>query len=339
MKLAYQQVTQHLQHSLAPFYLVSSDELLLVQETVDAIRAAARHAGFAERTLITPETGSDFEKFIYSNAHTISLFSTKRIIELNLTHAKLNNTNSKILEEYATKPPADTLLIVYTNKLDSKVEKSKWYQTLEKNGVVITIWPIPADQLPQWIIQRAKKRDLTLTKSAAELLAARVEGNLLAAAQELEKLALLQIGNTLDHHAIEDAVTDNARFDIFNLVDSALMGNSKRCLRILQNLSEEDIEPTIILWALTRELRTLSEIIKQVAQKNSLSNLFNQFRIWEKRQPLVRAFLQRHTQQTCWALLLQAATIDRIIKGAETGNIWDKFDDLALTIAGNGIII
>lgn len=338
MKLAYPQLAQHLAKNLAPIYLVSGDELLLVQEAVDTIREAARNAGFMERFVISAEQGVDWGKLIYSEAHSLSLFATKKIIELNLSHIKLNNTSGKMLEEYAQIPLSDTLLIIYTAKLDTKVEKSPWYQAIDKIGITLPIWPINPEQLPQWIIQRTKKLNLNVTKQAAERLATLVEGNLLAAAQEIEKLSLLQPNGTLDHETIDNVVTDHAHFDIFNLVDSVLLGNSQRSLRILHNLAAEDTEPTLVLWALTRELRTLADIQKQIKQGSSLTSLFGKFRIWEKRQPSVRAFLQRHTLQHGWELLINAAKIDRIIKGAEIGNTWDELQTLAVKIAGNAII-
>lgn len=338
MKLAYQQLEQQLTKKLSPLYIISSDELLLVQEAVDNIRAAATKAGYTERTSITVESGADWGKLLYAEAHSLSLFSTKRILELHLAGSKPNAAANKILQEIAAHPIADTILLIRTNKLDSKTEQTNWYKALEKNGVAVTIWPISPDQLPAWIMQRAKKIGLTITSSAATLLAEQVEGNLLAAAQEIEKLGLLQLSGVIDNETIEKAVTDNARFDIFTLVECALSGNSKRSLRILATLKAEDIEPILILWALTREIRTMSALATQMKKGVQLGALFSQYRIWEKRQPSVRRFLQSHSQQSCWDLLLDSAQIDRIIKGARKGNVWDALAQLTLKISGNGII-
>lgn len=338
MKLPHAQLPKHLANTpLAPVYLVSGDELLLVEETLDTIRAAARKVGFSERIRVAADSNSDWAEAIYSHSHHLSLFSTKRIVELNLAHIKFNAAIGKLIEEYAAKPPKDTILLIQSNKLDSKTEKTKWYQALDKAAVIIPIWPITLDVLPQWIMQRASKANFTLTPQAANWLAVQLEGNLLAAAQEIEKLSLLQPGGTLDQETIEEAVTDHARFDIFNFVDTALSGNTPRSLRILDNLKAEDTEPVLILWALARELRTLSDIAKQIASGVSLSNLFSKYRIWEKRQPAVRAFFQRHKQKTCWAMLTEAAAIDRVIKGAEKGNVWDKLQDLTVKIAATAV--
>lgn len=330
MKLAHPQLITHLTKTVAPIYLISSDELLLIQEAVDAIRAAGKKAGFDERVSTTAETKGDWAKVLYADTHNRSLFSTKKIIELNLTNIKLNSTNGKVFEEYASKPLVDTLLIISSTKLDAKVEKTTWYKAIEKTGVVMPIWPISAEQLPQWILQRARKTHLQLTPQAAERLAALVEGNLLAAAQEIEKLSLLYPNQVLDHQTIENAVMDNARFDIFNLADSALLGNGLRCIRILKNLNDEGIEPTLVLWALTREIRVLADMQKQLQQGGSLPSLFAKARIWEKRQAGFRAFLQRNKSRNCSDLLINAAKIDRMIKGIEIGDVWNELESFII---------
>ncbi len=333
MKLAYAQLTQHLSKTLAPIYLVHGDEPLLVEETIDTICKAAQTAGFTERITTSTESGTDWGKHLYADTHSISLFTQKKIILLNLNHIKLNAANGKIIEEYAQKPMADTLLIIQSSKLDIKLEKSNWFKAIEIQGVIITLWPISPEQMPAWMIARAKKFNLTMTKFGAEWLASQMEGHLLAASQEIEKLSLLQPDGTLDDQTIQAAVTDNARFDIFNLVDSALLGNTQRTLRILQNLALENSEPAIILWALARELRMLAELQKKIAEGQSLSQLFASFHIWEKRQPLIKAVLKRHKQNDFWDMLIHATKIDRIIKGGELGNVWDELEALVIRIS------
>lgn len=333
MKLSYAQLSQHVTKSLAPLYLISSDEWLLAEEAMDTIRTAAIQAGFTERVKITPESNADWSELLYSNTHSLSLFATKKIIEINLTLTKLNSAHGKILAEYAAQPLSDTTLLIQTAKYDAKTEKSTWYQALEKNAVIIPIWPLTNEQLPLWIIQRAKKFNLTLNKPAADRLSALVEGNLLAAAQEIEKIALLQPSQEITPSLIDEAVTDSTRFDIFQLVDSALIGNIQRSIQIVRNLAAEGEEPTLILWALVREFRMLANMQQQQIKGITLGALFSQFRIWEKRQPGVRAFLQRHSLESCWEILKHAAHIDHLIKGAEKGNIWNELENLLLNIS------
>lgn len=329
MKLTLQQLEQHLtQQPLASIYIVSSDEFLLVQDTNEMIRHAAHHAGFTERTLITADTSGDWGKILYSSTHSLSLFSSKQFVELNMHNAKFNANTTKALQEYAEHPKTDTILLIRTNKVDGKTEKSNWFQSLEKKSVFVSLWPITSAQLPQWVLQRAKKSGLTLTKNDADLIANQSEGNLLAAVQEIEKLILYRMTEATSSNDNQAFYTDNARFDVFTLVDSVLAGNKARSLRILKNLAAEDTEPTLILWALTREFRTMADMIKQLKQGASFSSLCSKLQIYEKRQPSVKAFIQRQTLESCWELLLKAAQIDRIIKGAELGNVWDRFENL-----------
>ena len=334
MKIAHGQLETHLTKTLAPIYLIRSDELLLAQEAMDTIRKAAQQRGFSERSRI-PVESADWGNILYAEAHSLSLLATKRILELDLRGVKINAANSALIKQYASTPCADTLLLIYTNKLDQKSEQTAWYKAIDKAGVVIQIWPVAADQLPQWIMQRAKENNIALSQQTAAWLAENVEGNLLAAAQEIEKLSLLSLSSSGN---AENSMMDYAHFDIFDLVSSILNGNLERSLRILNNLLAEDIEPTLILWAMTRELRTLAEIHQQRKQGTALSMLFSKFHIWDKRQPGVRAFLKRHNQEACWAFLLHAAKIDRIIKGIETGNLRIELEQFVLKMGSSGII-
>lgn len=330
MKLAAQQLETHLAKNLASIYIISSDEILLVQEAAELIRHAAKKNGYTERTLISADSSSDWSKTLYSNTHSMSLFSTKQIIELNMHNAKFGANTTKALQEYAEKPSQDTILIIRTNKVDGKTEKSAWFKSLEQKSIFIPIWPISISQLPQWILQRATRLGLKLTRDAAELIANKVEGNLLAASQEIEKMNLMVEGTIVNKEMVENTLSDNARFDVFNLVDSVLAGTHARSLRILNNLAAEDTEPTLILWALTREFRTLADMMKQMKQGATFSSLCSKFHIYEKRQPNVRAFMQRQSIEKCWDLLLKAAAVDRTIKGAESGNTWDLLENLVL---------
>jgi DNA polymerase-3 subunit delta len=338
MKITFQQFEQQINKKLAPLYLIHGDELLLVKDAQDLLRNAARNAGFDERISLTIDSGSDWGKLLHSEIYARSLFANKRLIELHLGDAKPNPAANKMLKEICADMPADVLLLITASKLDSKTEQTTWYKALDKIGVMVPIWPIVGPQLPGWIMQRAKKAGLTLTSDAANLLALQIEGNLLAAAQEIEKLLLLDHAGVIDVDTIISAVTDSARFDIFNLVDSALLGNGERSLRILQHLQAEAAEPVLVLWALARELRTLAELQKHLQKGAALGTLFSKFRIWEKRQANVRHFLRQHSLAVCRNMLAECAHIDRIIKGAVKGNTWNALQQLTLKMAGNDII-
>lgn len=336
MKIPYAQLAKQLAQSLAPTYFVSGDETLLLQEAVDAIRTAGQQAGFVERIRIIAETGSDWSQALYQATHSLSLFDEQRLIELDLRNIKLTQKNSEALRSYAEKPVAHTLLLIYTQKLDGKSEQSAWYKALDRVSVMIPIWSLTAEQHVPWIVQRAKKLNVQLTAPAAQWLAQQVEGNLLAAAQEIEKLSLLATTEILDQQALEELVAQHTHFDIFNLADSLLLGNAARSVRILRSLLAEDTEPTLILWAISRELRTVAEISQQARQGIALSTLFSQFRIWEKKQASLRTFLKRCSPEQCWKHLLTATEIDRMIKGAAVGSVQEALERLIIRVVENG---
>ncbi|HEX2548965.1 MAG TPA: DNA polymerase III subunit delta [Gammaproteobacteria bacterium] len=327
MKIAYPQLNAHLTKELQNFYWICSDEILLSEEAAAMIRKSAQTQGYTESVTTTFESNTDFEKIMYTDTHSLSLFETKKIVELNFHSITFKGAHGKILAAYLQQPAKDVLLIVRTQKLDATMEKSQWYKTIEKLATVIPIWPIPAEQLPSWISERAKKHSLQMTPDAARALSFLVEGNLLAAAQEIEKLGLLATHGTIDQAFIENIATDNAQFDIFQLVDTVCHGNKTRALHILKNLND-NTEPTLVLWALTRELRTLATIFAQLQKGETLPTLFGKLRVFGKRKTAIQAFMQRHSLQNCWDFLLTCASIDRMIKGVDLGNAWDALEDL-----------
>jgi DNA polymerase-3 subunit delta len=310
--------------------------MLLVEETVQLICTAAKNKGVYEHTRTTIESTMDWQKMIYADTRSLSLFSNQKIIEFNFKNTKFTAAHGKIIADYT--PLNNVILIIQTAKLDSKTEKTAWYQAIEKNTVIVTIWPVTFSQLPSWILLRAKKNNLNLTMAQAMQLANQVEGNLLAAAQEIEKLTLFHSKEPLKESDIEKMISDYAQFDIFNLVDSILLGHEARSLRILHHLFATGVEPVLILWALTRELRLLNEIQMQWQRDPSLEAVFNHFRIWDKRKPGIRSFLQRHSLPSIFTFIKKAAQIDRIIKGAEIGNVAHCLQAFTLQMSGNGIM-
>lgn len=332
MQLRYEQLANHLQKNLAPLYLVSGDVPLLAQECCDLIRVAAKQQGYSERQVFQVETGFSWAK-LSTEIDNFSLFATKQLFELRFTPNQLGDTGSKAIQSFANKPPSDKILLITTTKLDASQQKTAWMKAVSDAGVFIQLWPIPVEQLPQWIQQRLTAAGLQAEKDGIALLAARAEGNLLAAAQEIEKLSLL--GHTLlTTDAIAQVVTDSARFDIFQLADAALLGDGKRVSRIIAGLENEGVEATLLLWALAREIRTLASIAFNIEQGIPPEQALQKQQVWEKRKSLVRKALQRHPATTWRRLLKQASKLDQIIKGLEKGNIWQELERLALRTAG-----
>jgi DNA polymerase-3 subunit delta len=337
MKLAYPQLEQHLKKNLASVYVINSDELLLVQEAIKAIQDAAKLAGFTEYHSITPEPRCDLASLLYTDTRTISLFANKKIIILHLHQHKLTSIQGKLLADYAAKSVQDTILIIHTGKLDTKTMRAAWCLAIERTSIILAITSILAEQLPAWLIQRAKQVEMQLTPAAAKLLARLTENNSLAAGQAIEKLNLLYAGKIVDEEAIKTCISDTAHFDIFNLVDNAIQGNAADSLRILRHLIEEGIEPILILWALVREIRLLAELRsalkKELNPEKAFAILFEKHRVWGKRQLHFKNHLKNHTQIHYWQLLTQAARVDRVIKGVEKGKIEDELEKIMILLA------
>ncbi|MGE8362902.1 DNA polymerase III subunit delta [Pseudomonas sp.] len=337
MKLNSAQLGKHLQGNLAPVYLVSGDEPLLCQEACDSIRAATRQQGFTERQVFNAEANFDWGNLLQAGA-SLSLFAEKRLLELRIPTGKPGDKGAAALLEYIARPPEDTVLLISLPKLDGSTQKTKWAKALIEgpHSQFVQIWPVDAGQLPQWVRQRMAQAGLNATQEAVEMIAVRVEGNLLAAAQEIEKLKLLADAGQIDASTVQAAVADSARFDVFGLIDAALNGEAAHALRMLEGLRGEGVEPPVILWALARELRLLATIAHQYAQGVPLEKAFSSARppVWDKRRPLVSKALQRHSASR-WATLLQdAQRIDAQIKGQAAGDPWSGLSLLTLAICG-----
>lgn len=337
MKLSPAQLGKQLQGTLAPVYVVSGDEPLLCQEACDAIRAATRQQGFSERQVFNAEANFDWGNLLQAGA-SLSLFAEKRLLELRLPSGKPGDKGAAALLEYLGRPPEDTLLLISLPKLDGSTQKTKWAKALidGPHSQFLQIWPIDAQQLPQWIRQRLAQAGLSASQEAVEMIAVRVEGNLLAAAQEIEKLKLLAEGGQVDAGTVQAAVADSARFDVFGLIDAALNGEAGHALRMLEGLRGEGVEPPVILWALARELRLLATIAQQYGQGMPLDKAFASARppVWDKRRPLVSKALQRHSAKRWAQLLLDAQRIDAQIKGQAAGDPWTGLNLLTLAICG-----
>ncbi|HEY9198147.1 MAG TPA: DNA polymerase III subunit delta [Gammaproteobacteria bacterium] len=333
MQLKPEQLAQHLKKGLAPIYFIYGDELLLVQEAADAIRAAARAHGYSEREVFTVDREFDWYQLTESS-NNLSLFAERRILEVRMPTGKPGDAGGKALRAYSERPPEDTLLLIVSGKLDAQQRKSKWVTDLEAAGVGVPVWPVETRQLPQWIRARMQGLGLQPTPEAAELLAERIEGNLLAGAQEIDKLRLLLGQGPVDAAAVTAAVTDSARFDVYGLVDTALAGEADRSLRMLTGLRGEGVEPVLVVWALARELRSLAGMAWEIGRGESAGAVMARHRVWAKRQPVVGKALTRQSQDGWWELLAACARLDRVIKGLAPGNPWDELVHLCLRLAG-----
>ncbi|MDH5469650.1 MAG: DNA polymerase III subunit delta [Gammaproteobacteria bacterium] len=337
MQLKPEQLDTHLKKQLAPVYFISGDDPLRVMEAADAVRAAARAQGYDERDVLTVQTGFDWYS-LQSEAGSLSLFSSQRIIDLRMPTGKPGREGAQALRDFAEQLPEDTLLLVTAGKLDPAARKSKWVQALDKAGVVLFVWPMDAREFNGWVAARMRRCGLEPTVEAVSMLADRVEGNLLACVQEIDKLYLLQGAGAVDADAITRLVADNARFDVFGLVDAALAGKAARSIRILHGLEAEGTAPQIVLWALAREIRQLTAMATQVAGGQAIPGVLSRYHVWANRKTAVGTALKRLKPAECNAMLRHCASIDRISKGRGAGNAWDELLQLTCRLAGQEVL-
>ncbi len=333
MRVRSDQLEGSLSRSLLPIYLISGDEPLQLGEAADAVRQVAKAEGYSDRLVMDHGTGFNWDELAAISAE-MSLFSERRVIDLRLSSAKIGTDGSKALAAYAERPSEDDLLLITCPKLEKAQQNAKWVKAIEKIGVLVQVWPVEAAQLPRWIDQRLQSRGLKPEREVASMLAERVEGNLLAAAQEVEKLLLLNGPGSITIEQMLSAVADSARFDVYGLVDAALQGNLTRVMRMIEGLRGEGLAAPVVLWALAREIRMLSSMRFAIDSGEPLERVMANHRVWDKRKSLVKKGLKRFPLKRWQRLLQQCGQADRLIKGQERGDPWLSLISIASQMAG-----
>ena len=334
MKLRPNQLKEHFSKGqVLPVYILSGDETLLMQEAADHIRQACRQQGFSERELFPVETGFNWSDLLEAG-NSMSLFGDRKILEVRHDKPKFDDAAKKALQTYCENPNPDNVLLLIIPKVDKKTQSTKWFQKIEQTGALIQVWPIDINQLPQWIHQRMRNAGLEPSREAVHLLAERVEGNLLAASQELEKLLLLRGKGPLDVADIEESVADHARYNLYDLVDEALLGNDAHAMKMLNQLKAGGTEPTVLLWAFSKEIRALAGMSQLISNGMATARVLQEYRIWDSRKPIFQSALQRLSGNVFRHCLLEAARIDQAVKGMGDGNPWDGFTTMILWLSG-----
>jgi DNA polymerase-3 subunit delta len=331
VRIAQESLAGALARGLRGAYLVTGTEPLLIGEACDQIREAARSGGYTDREIHFLERGFDWNRLL-AGLDNLSLFGERRLIELRLA-ASLDAAAARSLTGLAERPPPDTVLLV-SGELERRSQQAAWVQAFERAAALILTRPVGREELPDWIATRLAQRGVTLDVPAARLLAARVEGNLLAAQQEVERIALARPGGSLDEAAVAALVADSARYDVFELATAAFAGEAPRALKILAGLRAEGQEPPLLLWALTDYLRALSRVAHRLERTPSVDEALRAERVWVSRQPALRAAALRLSRPAIDALLAAAARADRIAKGAIAGDPWLALEALTARVAG-----
>lgn len=333
MKLRWDQLARHLKDPLAPVFVVHGDEILLQQEATDLIRRAARAQGFTEREVHHAERGMDWSELLGS-VNTLSLFGDRKIVEVRFS-GKPDATAASTLEKYTANPSPDTLLLLTLPKLDGTAQKAKWFVACDAAGVSLQLPVIDAQTLPDWLAARLQQAGLrTEDAEAFALLRERVEGNLLAAQQEIHKLRLLADNGVLTTDIIRNAVGDSARYNVYDMADCALAGDAERAVHMLAGLRAEGQAETVVLWAIGKDARTLAALREGVDAGQPFNSLLQQNGIWQKRQPLFQKAVQRTSPRLARLLVSEVLAADQAIKGQSQEQGWDVLLRLTLALAG-----
>src|SRR3954471_337477 len=321
---------------VAPLYVITSDEHLLALEAADRIRRAARANGYSERDVLTVERSFKWGELLAAN-QALSLFGDKKLIELRIPTGKPGKDGGAALQAYAKDLSPDNLTLITLPKLDWQTAKAAWVASLQQAAVYIEIPTIERAQLPGWIGTRLAAQGQSADRQGLDFIADRVEGNLLAAHQEIQKLGLLHEPGKLSFEQIHDAVLNVARYDVFKLSEAMLGGDCTRLVRMLEGLKGEGEALPLVLWAVAEEIRTLLKLKSGMAQGRPLGALLKEYRIWGPRERMMEPALRRIALPTLEAALQQAAQVDKMIKGLRAkqfaGDAWDAMLQLALRVA------
>lgn len=337
MRLRPEQLASQLNKQLLPVYLLSGDELLIQQECADAIRQHCRQQGIAERDVLEAERGFDWNALLEAG-QSLSLFADRKLIELRLGGARMDQKSSAALQQYLEHSDGSNILLITCGRLDSRSLNAKWVKAIDQAGAVMQIWPVDRRQLGGWIQQRLKDNGMSADREAAELLADRVEGNLLAADQEIQKLKILLGEQAVSVETVAAAVASSARYDVFKLIDAALAGNAAYALNMYNGLVAEGSEEIPMLGAISRELRSLYNCAAAIEQGNGIDRVLDSARVWDKRKNLYKRCLGQHSVGSLSRLLQLAGRLDAAQKGQSDESPRLLFTELITGLAGQSVI-
>ncbi len=335
MRCNADQLLNQLAQTTPAVFLVYGDEQMLVEETADQIRQQLKQRGVTERQVWHVEGRFDWSQIRWRE-QSMSLFDNQRLIEIRLPSGAPGKDGGEIFRQFAAEPPEDTFLLIISGKIDNRSQKSKWFTALDGLGLTIPIWPVDVAQLPNWIRQRLKQKNMTIAPETAALMAERVEGNLFAAAQEIEKLTLLCPDGQVTEDIVLASVADNARFQAFGLMDTAISGQAAKIPRMVQQIRAEGTEILALFSAVSWSLHRLVTMAIQLEQGQQLDFIFRAQKppVWDKAKPMMSKALQRHSALRWQQFLLQLADVDQAAKGQSQSCPWTLLETLCMNVAG-----
>ncbi len=333
MRISPDQLTQQLTRELKPLYTVFGDEPLLALEATDRIRTKARADGYIEREVLTAESGFKWPQLAMA-ASSQSLFASQKLLEIRIPNGKPGVEGSAALQAFCSKLPADTVTLVYLPEIDWRAQKAGWFETLDRSGVTVEAKAVPRTALPQWLAARLKAQGQEADAQALTFIAEKVEGNLMAAFQEVQKLALLFPPGPIGFEQVREAVLDVARYDVFSLGEAMIEGDPVRLTRMLEGLQGEGAAPPMALWSVAEEIRAIGRVLAASASGRPLAQVWREARVWgAAHQNLMQQNLRRFNARQVTQGLRHAAAVDRMVKGLDKGDVWDELLRLMLRFA------
>ncbi|MBO6563394.1 MAG: DNA polymerase III subunit delta [Pseudomonadales bacterium] len=314
-------------------FIVSGDEPLLVQESCDLIRGELKKQGFTEREVFHAESGFDWNSLLYSG-NSMSLFADRKLMEIRLPTGKPGDAGGKALTELLESRNDETAILLVLPRADQSTQRTKWFKTVESAAAFVQVWPIEAKELPRWLEGRFRQAGLRADREAIRTMAERIEGNLLAAIQEIERLKLIVGDRAVTVNDVTEGVADSARYDVFKMIDAALVGDVSRCVRMTDGLRAEGVESLFVVNMLAREIRSLESIKTDLQNGLSQREVFKKARVWDKRVPVVSRCLDRHDLTSLRSLQVSLGSIDRMVKGLVQGDPWRSLQEVILSLAG-----
>ena len=336
MRVVAEKLSQQLEKQTPKLILLNGNEILLVEEALDTIRAYYRQQGYLERLSYSVETGFNWDQLTESGQN-MSLFSESRLLEIRLPTAKPGAKGAKffteLIQAMAFGDVADAYLII-TNGLTKQQRSAKWLSMLESAGLVVDVFDIKIEQLPQWLKQRFQQRALRVEAGVIDVLASATEGNLLASAQIIDQLEVLALDGAVPMSLLEQTLEDQSRFTVYSFVDSCLLGIVPDCIHRLERIRAEADSAVLLVWSLAKETRELLRMAQAISAGQSIAAVMKQHRVWSTRQRFVSAALNRLNEHSLKGLLQRIAILDAIAKGQRHGNIWHELEKLCLSYCG-----
>jgi DNA polymerase-3 subunit delta len=340
MKIYHSQLSKTLQQGFKPVWLVFGDEPWQKNHSLAAIKEHAKKQGFSEVIRFSTDSGFDWQQLL-DEYQSLSLFASQRIIEVELTTVKVGDAGNKALLALAERlehdiksgqTPQDVIFIFHGAKLDGPSANRKWFKSLTQLGCYLPLYDIELKSMPQWLNNQSRQLNLNISQELNSLLIELFEGNLLALAQELEKLALLFGSQPISIEQAEPLILKQAKFNPFQVIDALLQGDCAKCITMLDQLQQEGMAPAQLIWVFHKEINQLYVMLNQLSQGESIANIYKQYRIWDKRKPLYQHALTHIKLNNVKRAMARIADIDLLSKTSSEFNIFILLADLCITL-------